>query len=154
MKQRRNVAVTVVGLVLSGACIAANPVNDEVWGWFAKCDRPNHVALELTVDGRSVHHSVFPACVTHRSKIDEQVVAFGLASKKSHFGEPPGSKLEVNLWEAGGESNGMILGVSFMSSQRVWLNTLHFVAIDRPSSSTLAKGVVVKTYPVASAESF
>ena len=146
--------MTVMGLALSGASIAAGPSNDEVWVWFAKYEKPKHVALEMTVDGRSVHRSRFPACVTRRSEIEQRVVAFELGSKKSRFGEPAGSKLEVNVWEAGGESDGMILGVSFMTSQRVWLNTLHIAAVDRPASSTLAKGVVVKTYPVDGAKGF
>ena len=154
VSQRRTVMMSWVVLMFSGAGIAAEPAGDEVWVWFAKCEKPRQVVLEMTLDDRLVHRSQFPACFTQRAEIDQKRVEFPLSPRKSQFGEPAGSALEVNVWEAGGETNGMMLGVSFMSTQRVWLNTLHFAAIDRPSSRILAPGIVVKTYPVENAKAF
>ncbi len=140
--------------VLSAATLArgSEQADDLVWTWFTKCAEPRQIALEVEVDGRVIHTSQFPACLAHRAANDGRQIAFPLSAKKSHFGETPGTALEVNVWEAGAEAKGMILGVSFMSPQRVWLNTLHFAEVDRPSASKLARGIVVKTYPVKSAK--
>ena len=148
---RRSLAFLVsTGLALAAG--AAAPGEDLVWVWFSKCDEPRSLVFELESDGRVIHTSRFSVCLTGRGENVGKQIAFPLTSKSSHFGEPPGSSVDVNVWEAGGERTGMILGVSFMSANRVWLNTLHFAEVDRQSTSTLAPGIVVKTYPVTNAK--
>ena len=137
---------------IMAAAAASTTGYDLAWVWFSQCDAPRQFALEMKVDGRLIHSSTFIACFTRRDENKGKQVSFPLSAKKGHFGEAAGTRLDVDVWEAGGEMNGMILGVTFTSANRVWLNTLHFAEIDRPSTSTLAHGIVMKTYPVKNAK--
>ena len=53
--------------------------------------------------------------------------------------------VEGNIWEAGSESDSVLLGISFSTKDQVLLNTLHIAEMGRTSSSELAPGLIVKT---------
>jgi hypothetical protein len=57
--------------------------------------------------------------------------------------------LEVDVWQAGADPDGLTLGVSVMSHERILMSTVHLAYQGRSNESSLAKGLVVTTYPAA-----
>jgi len=56
--------------------------------------------------------------------------------------------IEGDIWQAGGEPDALILGISFDTSKQILLNTLHIARPDKQTSSELDKGLLIITYPV------
>ena len=51
------------------------------------------------------------------------------------------------MWQAGGESDALILGLSLQGTNRIHLNTLYIAKPDRKSSSSLGYGLTIVTSP-------
>ena len=56
--------------------------------------------------------------------------------------------IEEDIWEAGGEPDALILGISFDTGKQILLNTLHIARLDKQMSSELDNGLFITTYPV------
>jgi hypothetical protein len=119
------------------------------------------MTLEVRLDGRPLHRSSFPLCLAQRESGDSQgqqvgrmefffqpkrrIVWSGYREKNDQTEAT--ETLEVNVWQAGADPDGLTLGVSVMSHDRILMNTVHLAHPDRSNESSLAKGLVVTTYP-------
>jgi hypothetical protein len=59
--------------------------------------------------------------------------------------------IEGDIWQAGGEPDALILGISLIDTgthKQVLLNTLHIARPEKQTSSELDKGLSVTTYPL------
>lgn len=56
--------------------------------------------------------------------------------------------IEGDIWQAGGELDALILGISFDTKNQILLNTLHIAKPDMQTSSELNKNIFITTYPV------
>jgi len=56
--------------------------------------------------------------------------------------------IEANIWQAGVESDVLLLGVSFSTKDQVLLNTVHVAKPDHDSQSRLDPGMVIRTRPL------
>jgi hypothetical protein len=126
-----------------------------VWHWFAECKDGKSMTIEIILDGKPLFNLSFPVCRMRRRDIWQEVQPrqkvlefFFKNGKRSFFGEPQMRQIEGNIWEAGGEYDAIIFGVSFDTEKRIWLNTLHFGKIEETSQSELVPGLIVRTYPV------
>jgi hypothetical protein len=131
------------------------PNTDYVWHWSNKCRNPRRIVAVVTLDDRTVDKSSITICHVKRIDIksDEtgSMHTFVLRDgARSIFGESIGARIEGSIWEAGTESESITLGVSASVKDRVLLNTLHSAAPTRESVSTLAQGLVIKTFPMTS----
>jgi len=57
--------------------------------------------------------------------------------------------IEGDIWQAGGEEDALILGVSFSTKKQVLLNTLHIARPDKQSSSELDTGIFITSDPAS-----
>jgi hypothetical protein len=123
--------------------------SDLVWHWYGDCDRRQQLVGRLVVDGRVVREFVFPICRRTRSQIsalEKDTLTFTFRERRAHFGPTlQAEPISVDIWKAGGEPDALTLGVSFTSTQRVLLNTLHFALPDRFARSLVAPGIAVET---------
>src|SRR5437879_1085397 len=151
-------AFAVVALALSLAPLGAGsqtlplPSEQIVWHWFGECSEANLITAEVLLNGKSIYKSSFPICRMRRGDIQpkpqQRILYFFFQEEtKSLFGEPQAQQIEGNIWEAGGEHNSIILGVSFSTKDRIWLNTLHNADPEKASESALTTGLTMKTYP-------
>ncbi len=156
-KSCRTIALATLIIVVNipcGALSAQLSTPDEVvWHWFNKCGDAKKLTVEITLNNKSIYKSSFPICQLRRGDIsydpDPKRLVFILekAEKQSLFGELKDESLEGNIWKAGGDSNYIILGVSFSAKKRVWLNTLHIAYPDKASNSVMANDLIIDTYP-------
>lgn len=56
--------------------------------------------------------------------------------------------VEGDIWQASGDTDALILGISFATKHQILLNTLHVANVDRKSTAELDKGLYIITYPV------
>jgi len=107
--------------------------------------------MQVTLNGKRIYSTSFGIChVSNYSQPmkHQRTLVFRIAGgHKSLFGEPRQEALEGNVWQAGRDTNDILLGVSFAGPKRVWCNSLHILNPDRASRTILAHGLVVLTEP-------
>jgi hypothetical protein len=144
-------------LILASAAVARGtaaepPAGSFVVSWSEKCPSATYISVVLSVDGRSAYSRNIPVCFTERNSLPPATLSTTLQTDRSHFGEPSRTPLEVDFWEASADPDALVLGISFSSKQRVWLNTLHVALSSKQAVTELAPGVSVRTFPTVSKE--
>ena len=66
-------------------------------------------------------------------------------SGNKRLGAQDSEKIEGDIWEAGSDTNAILLGVSLSGPKREWLNTVYVVKFDGPFQLELEKGFVMKS---------
>jgi len=154
-------AIIALGLVASAAPGPADAQDTrEVWQWFAPCSGNRVARVEVLFLGKPVYEASFPACSLPAAQIPPEptrkILVFKFRARPSRFGEQFADlgvqDVEGNIWRAGGESEGLSLGVSFMAPRQVLLNTLHIALADQRSKTALADGLVIVTSAVHESE--
>ncbi len=127
--------------------------DEVVWHWFNKCGDSKILIVEITLNNKTIYKSSFPICQLWRGDIPHEpeqkrlVFFIDKAEKQSLFGEPKDARVEGNIWKSGGDPDDIILGVSFDTKERIWLNKLHIAYPERATKSKLTRGLMIKTYP-------
>jgi hypothetical protein len=128
-----------------------SPKENAVWDWDARCSSPKQIRIEVTLDGKRIYGTNFGICDASdypQPMKGQRTLVFKIAGPhKSLFGEPRKETLEGNVWQAGRDPDGIVLGVSFAGPKRVWLNSLHVLDPNKASKTVLARGLVVRTAP-------
>jgi len=167
-----------VGLILAIALVAigtavpparSGPVGhttsstDSLWFWFGTCKDPRLLALEGRLDNRVLLRRVVPVCYQVRDRILDSIqahtrVTFTFRAPRrlvwtgyrSETGETTsvGVRFEVDIWEAGADSDAMTLGVSATTRDTIYMNTLHNAQPDGTDTTELAAGLTIITRPI------
>jgi hypothetical protein len=123
--------------------------------WFKKCSKPRTLGLEVLLNNKVVHRSSFPICrttgVPENVEAQKRIVEFYFSGGhvfQDQYRTTASQKIEGNIWQAGAESNAILLGVSFMTKNHVLLNTIHAAKCDKVSTSLIDRGIAVRTFPV------
>lgn len=143
--------IVIAVTVASPADAATSPRDDAVWDWDARCSSPKQIRIEVTLDGKRMYTTTFGICPASdypQPMKPQRTLVFKIAGPhKSLFGEPRRETLEGNVWQAGRDTDGIVLGVSFAGPKRVWCNSLHVLDPNKASKTVLARGLIVKTTP-------
>lgn len=147
-------AMLIAVMIASPALALAE---EPVWFWFANCGGPK-MNLELRLDKKIIYQSSFPLCHAQRSSEYNQG-----QSKKLHFtfNSPktivwegyrdednttnPNQKIESAIWLAGAEPDALLLGISFVADNTIYMNTIHIAHPTKRDVSKIASGLVLIT---------
>ena len=145
-----SLAIFASGILIAPLQSVAAPAEGPVWHWFGVCVNGHKVELQVLLDGVAIYASSFPACPMLRESIisepKQRILEFTLPPKaQQRLRAPAKTSVEGNIWEAGSETDGLLLGVSFATKSQVLLNTLHYAEIGKTTTSQLARGLVVVT---------
>ena len=128
-----------------------------VWFWFASCGGPQ-MKLEVRLDEKIIYQSSFPLCQAKRSSDHSQG-----QSRQLHFtfNAPrtivwqgyrdednttnPNQVIEGDIWLAGADPDALLLGVSFIAHNTIYMNTIHIAHPTRRDVSEIASGLVIIT---------
>lgn len=137
--------------------------HDIVWVWNAKCQSPTMIAVRVQLDGRTVYHSSIPTCQWERRfeigkasftfTPHRPIVWYGYRSDPGDSTKDPGDKtptnatFEIDLWQAGGESDVIELGFSAAARDGLHMNSIHLLSPKKLSKTTMAPGLVLETWP-------
>jgi hypothetical protein len=144
--------IVIAATVASPADAVTSPKGDAVWDWYARCSSPKQIRIEVSLNGKRIYKTTFGICRTDYPQLmkPQRTLVFKIAGPhKSLFGEPRKETLEGNVWQAGRDPDGIVLGVSFAGPNRVWCNSLHILDPNKASKTVLARGLIVRTAPSA-----
>jgi|GEM_PF-1778441 len=164
-KTRGGIIVSLIAMIATAGALPqgppkVSPVRDETgWHWFQNCNEHKAMRLEVLLDGKIIYHSSFPICRANtgsNAARRQRVIAFYFKGGHVFQGEYHTAReqiIEGNIWQAGADSDAMLLGVSFSSKKQVLLNTIHVAKPDSASASEVDRGIVVRTFPTITVES-
>src|SRR5712692_3855759 len=148
------VLVTISPVALSQS---SPPHAEALWFWSGDCPTGRMMGLQVLLEGKSIYHSHFRACLMDRtdgnSERQRRIRAFHFSGGHTFQGTYHTRKAETiegNIWQAGADPDAILLGISFVTNDQVLLNTIHIAKPGKTTQSILDSGLVVKTYPVRS----
>lgn len=142
--------ILMTSLMTASVAVAAGDTEGPVWHWYDQCAQGKTVEIQLLLDGKPFYESEFHACHVPRSQIQPEqqrrVMKFAYPqSGNKRLGAQDSEKIEGDIWEAGSDTNAILLGVSLSGPKREWLNTVYVVKFDGPFQLELEKGFVMKS---------
>ena len=142
----------------------ARPQEHElVWAWSQQCKTPTTTRLEVRLDDAGIYSTSIPLCRRERASETEKasfqfiptrpLVWYGYRSDEED-GTPDlgdttaaGTKLDVDLWQAGGEQEAIELGYTVTAADGIHMNSVHVLSVIHRVSTTMAPGLVLETWP-------
>jgi hypothetical protein len=119
----------------------------QVWQWRDGCDRPAIVQVVIDAGKTRLLDTRMPLCKGARQPAAESKspIEFPVHDKAIRFDTAQDAPLTGSVWVAGEEPDGVTLGISFHTDERVLLNTLRFVSSSIPSRAEIMDGVTLST---------
>jgi hypothetical protein len=125
--------------------------SDVVWTWSKRCNGDHKLGVTVRLDSKVLYRGVLPICRGSRDAEDGRVEFhfIGGHSFQGEYHTRSTDSIEGDIWQAGGEPDALILGISFDAGKQILLNTVHVAKPEKQASSTLDKVFFITTYPVA-----
>jgi hypothetical protein len=147
-------ALLLFAALLAVPAVAQHPAfqktPDIVWTWSKQCDAKQQLRVTVRLESKLLYEGLLPICRGNRGAEDGRV-EFHFSSDHVFGGEYRARKsdsIEGDIWQAGGEMDALMLGVSLATKKQVMLNTLHIAKPDKQTSAELDKGLYITTTPV------
>ena len=124
--------------------------SDVVWTWSKRCNDDYRRGVKIRLNGKVLYRGVLPICRGSRDEEDGRV-EFHFAGGHTFQGEyrtRTTDPIEGDIWQAGGEPDALILGISFDDGKQILLNTIHIAKPEKQTSSEVDKVLLITTYPV------
>jgi hypothetical protein len=157
----------IASFVLVSMSVAASSLDaqdrDTVWVWNARCHDPTIIAIRVRLDGKPVYRSSVPICrwerqfekgrASFRFTPRRPLVWYGYRSDEGDSTRDVGdttvanTPFEIDLWQAGGETDAVELGLQAVASDGLHMNSIHLLWPTKRSSTTMAPGLVLETWP-------
>jgi hypothetical protein len=120
-----------------------------VWTWSKRCNGDHKLDVTVRLDRKVLYHGVLPICHGSRHAEDGRVEFHftGGHTFQGVYHTRKTDSIEGDIWQASGESDRLILGVSFDTSKQALLNTLHIARPEKQTSSELDRGLFITTHP-------
>jgi len=127
--------------------IAGNSGIQDVWQWRSDCGQPTILRIEIHTDAARLLETRLPLCRAPRASgtARQTPIAFPATRIADTLEASPETAVTGDVWVAGSEPDGVMLGVSFQTEDRVLLNTLRFVPASGASQADLVTGVRLVT---------
>jgi hypothetical protein len=129
---------------------AREDAHEAVWIWSKQCNGDQRLGVTVRLDRKVLYRGILSICHGSRNAEDGHVefhFAGGHTFQREYITGSMDS-IEGDIWQAGGERDALILGISFDTSKQILLNTLHIARLEKQTSSELDKGLFITTYPV------
>ncbi len=142
---------TILLLMAPALCLHAHASTDR---GARPCRSDSGIDLKITLDRTLIYHGVLatrpemlPDSLRERYT---RAIFFFRPARSLEWDDvrtPAGERIEGNVWRAGADSDAVLLGISFVSRDRVLLNTIHIAALDSSTAFPLAAGIRSVTLP-------
>jgi len=158
-----------VGLAILLALVTESVAlkKESVWLWFQSCGGAK-MGLEVTLDGAAVYNTTFPICCKRirdsaESKWQQRILKFSFVPKRMITWEgyldennatKAGQLIEGNVWQAGADPDALIIGLSFKTENKVYMNTLYVARPGIFDRREIEPGLVITTRPTEGKKNF
>jgi len=143
------VTVLVTATALAQQSTSSAEKAETVWTWSRQCDSNHKLGVTVRLDHKVLYRGVLAICRGSRD-VEDGRVEFHFAGGhlfQREYRTRSTDSIEGDIWQAGGEPDALILGISFATKKQILLNTLHIARPDMEMSSELDKGLLIRTYP-------
>jgi hypothetical protein len=131
-------------------------VNDPaLWTFYGTCAHPTAMVVELRADEHLIQRRTVRFCHLLNARDKERGFRLMMSSLmrggRTFQGEYVTTRSETihaDVWQAGADSDAVILGVSFANKRQIFLNTLHILMPGKARTDTLDLGLTIASYPV------
>jgi hypothetical protein len=158
---RRAVVAMSAACFVCGARALPAQAGDSVWIWSSACRSPHSMQLTAQLDRRTIYTATFPACLAERQEQTPAArMSFPLVAPRrlmwygyrSDAGESTaaGKHLTVEVWQAGGDPEDMLLGVVVQDDSARYLHTILILDPHRQTVDSLTPGLVIRMGPTRS----
>jgi len=145
--------VTAVSVLLAFGLAAPAPDSTPKWRWWSSCPQPRVTRLTITLRGKPLYRGTLRVCHVPDAAYDpgdkQELAVFYFRADAAMFGDEfreLGTRvIEGNVWEAGGDPDDVIFGVSFAAANQGLLNTLHIASASQVSRFEIAPGLTSET---------
>ncbi len=123
---------------------------DSVWTWSAQCNTNQQLRVAVRLGSKLLYEGLLPICRGNRDA-ENGSADFYFSSDRVFGGQYRARRrdsIECDIWQAGGEKNALVLGISLATRKQVMLNTLHIASPDKKTSTELDNGLYITTTPV------
>jgi hypothetical protein len=151
------ITVTVIALAVgphSGLAQTRSGSLDTVWVMDGcATGRAFQVTLLLAKNAiyKALYRTTITVCQRERSQIPQKHWPFSFKPLTrlvfSTDSAGPDESVVGDIWQAGGESDAFVLGVSLESQNRILVNALHVASASTPSRTPVGDGIFVETLP-------
>lgn len=147
-------ALAVARCVIAGVSFAgfASPAHAETLWHHQSCAVPLRMEIRIELDRKPLHRTIWPLCRVEREAAvyppEQPRIVFDASRMRRRLGIAGRAPLEGNVWEAGMERSGTVLGVSLQDRKRIHLNTLLWMTVTKRERHDLGNGLVVVTTPL------
>lgn len=106
--------------------------------------------MTVRLDEKVLYRGVLPICRGSRDAEDGRVKFHFHVGRtfQGKYRTRSTDSIEGDIWQAGGEPDALMLGISFDTNDQILLNTLHVAKPEKQTSSELDKGLFITTYPL------
>jgi hypothetical protein len=147
-------SLAFVALLCAGRANADEPL----WFWYSSCGAKS-IVLTVAFDHELIRADKIPVCRAERGSAagagQQKRISFpfypgrkiqwlGYPSTVAAGESPASAKLRIDIWEAGADPDAMILGISIVGAERIYMNTVLGVQLDRANKTEIAPGLVVE----------
>jgi len=143
-------AAVLIGLVtpLNAVAQARLSSGDSVWV-AAGCTRGRTLRVEVRVADTTIARTDLTICRGERAKEPHVPWEFAFAPSRSviwsNDSTAPGESIAGQIWQAGGESDALLLGVVLVAHNQILVNSIHVASPSGSASTPVDDGVVVRT---------
>jgi hypothetical protein len=142
-------------MLLTATAVAQQPTArpetpEVVWTWSKQCGDNHTLGVTVQLASKVLYRGVVLICRGTRNAADGRVEFHFVGGHffQGKYRTRSTDSIEGDIWQAGGESDALILGISFDTKNQILLNTLHIARPDTQTSSELDKDLFITTYPV------
>ena len=127
--------------------LAGNSGIQDVWQWRSDCAQPTILRIEIHTDAARLLETRLTLCRGPRDSgtARKTPITFPATRIADKLETSPETAVTGDVWVAGSEPDGVTLGVSFQTVERVLLNTLRFVPASGASQAEVVTGVRLLT---------
>lgn len=124
--------------------------HDVVWIWSKRCNGDHKLGVTIRHDRKVLYIGTLKICRGGRDEEDGRAEFYfpGGHTFQGEYRTGSTDRIEGDIWEAGGDPDDLILGISFCTGKQILLNTLHIARPGMQTSSELDTGLFITTYPV------
>ena len=145
--------VVLIATMLTTIAVAQEPTSrpettESVWIWSRQCNGDRKLGVTVHLRRKVLYRGVLQICRGSREDGRAQFHFGGGHFFQGEYRTQSTDSIEGDLWQAGGETDALILGISFNTGKQILLNTLHIAKPDMQTSSELDKGLSITTYPL------
>jgi|SRR5690242_16311081 len=137
--------------------------HDTVWVWNAQCPHPTMIDVRIRLDSATIYRNTIPICQWERQfeagratvhfTARRPLVWYGYQTAGDASRPDPGdttaanTPFEIDLWQAGGETDAIEVGFTAMARDTLHMNGLHLLLPTKFSASEMASGLTLETSP-------